>query len=213
MNWCTRTLFLSVVLAAVSTAFAQSDDHLVLDQAKSLYSQSVFAHGYRHGYEEGFHIGDQDLQMGRRLRICDKISEYKQGHSHFRATFGDKSGFEKGYKQGFARGYGDAFSGREFQAVKGGRIVALGLGQAAQNNGGSHAFDTGFISGYDLAMKTSLHNVGGDLEYLTQYCEKTADPKLKDRESYCQGFARGLVFAAVQSRDGNSEMASSLPSH
>jgi flagellar biosynthesis/type III secretory pathway protein FliH len=213
MNWCTGTLVLFAVSAAVSTGFAQSDDHLVLDQAKSLYAQSVFAHGYRHGYEEGFHIGDQDLQMGRRVRICEKISEYKQGRTHFRATFGDKSAFERGYKQGFSRGYEDAFSGREFQAVKSGRIVALGLDQGIQNTGQSHAFDTGFASGYDLAMKNALHNVGGDLEYLTQHCEKTADPKLKDRETYCQGYARGLVFAAVQSREDNSEMARSLLSH
>jgi len=62
-------------------------------------------------------------------------------------------------------------------------------------------------------MKSALRNVGGDLEYLTQYCEKTADPKLKDRETYCQGYARGLVFAAVQSREINSEIARSLLSH
>jgi len=213
INWRTGTLVLFVVSAAVSPALAQSDDHLVIDRAKSLYAQSVFAHGYRHGYEEGFHVGDQDLQMGRRVRICDKISEYKQGRTHFRATFGDRSGFEKGYKQGFSRGYEDAFSGREFQAVKSGRIVALGLAQSVENTGELHAFDIGFSRCYDLAVKNSLRNVAGDLEYLTQHCEKTADPKLKNRETYCQGYARGLVFAAVQSREGDSEMARSLPSH
>jgi flagellar biosynthesis/type III secretory pathway protein FliH len=206
MKWCTKGLVLFVSLTAIPLAFAQSDDHLVLDQAKSLYAQSTFAHGYRHGYEEGFHIGDQDLQMGRRLRICDKISEYKQGRTHFKATFGDRSAFEKGYKQGFSHGYEDALSGREFQAVKSGRIAALGLSQAVLNNRELHAFDSGFTSGYDLGLKNAVRNMASNLEYLTQHCEKTADPKLSERETFCEGYARGVLFGVAQSRDQNSEV-------
>src|SRR5262245_42996272 len=181
MNWCSKSLVLFVSLAAVPLAATQSDDHLVLDQAKSLYAQSTFAHGYRHGYEEGFHIGDQDLQMGRRLRVCEKISEYKQGHTHFKTIFGDRSAFEKGYKRGFSHGYEDAFSGREFQAVKNGRIAALGLSQAGLSNRELHAFDSGFIRGYDLGLKNAFRNMTADLEYLTQHCEKTAEPTLNER--------------------------------
>jgi hypothetical protein len=204
MNWHIRALVFLTVLAATSVAFAQSDDHVVLDQAKSLYAQSAFAHGYRHGYEEGFHIGDQDLQMGRRLRTCDKISQYKQGHTHFRQAFGDKLAFEKGYKQGFSRGYGDAFSGREFQAVKGGRVAALGLTSEALNGSQLHAFDNGFSSGYELAWKNSIRNVIADLEYLTQHCEKSTDPKFKERETFCQGYARGLLFGSTQNEEFQS---------
>ena len=209
-----RSLAFLAVLTAISTAFGQTDDHLVLDQAKSLYGQSPFAHGYRHGYEEGFHIGDQDLQMGRRVRICDKISEYKQGRTHFRQTFGDKPTFEKGYRQGFSRGYEDAFSGREFQAVKGGRVAALGLTSAAFNSTQLHAFDSGFTTGYELAWKNSMRNGAADLEYLAQHCERTSDPKLKERESFCQGYARGLLFGAAQNGDFNSAVvARNLTAH
>jgi hypothetical protein len=214
MNWHIRSLAFLAVLTAISTAFAQTDDHLVLDQAKSLYAQSSFAHGYRHGYEEGFHIGDQDLQMGRRLRICDKISEYKQGRTHFRQAFGDKPTFEKGYRQGFSRGYEDAFSGREFQAVKGGRVAALGLTTTVWNSTQLHTFDNGFTTGYELAWKNSMRNGAGDLEYLAQHCERTADPKLKERETFCQGYARGLLFGAAQNGEFNSAVvARNVTSH
>lgn len=207
MNCMLKASFVSCALMMASLLFAQSDDHLVLDQAKVLYAQSVFAHGYRHGYEEGFHMGDQDLQMGRRIRDCEKISEYKHGRDYFKPAFGDKSAFEKGYRQGFLRGYEDAFSGREFQVVSSGRIAALGIANASLSNVQLHAFDSGFSAGFDAALKNSLHDASADPEYVTRYCEKSADSRLRDREIFCQGYARGVLFGAVQNRESRSEVA------
>jgi len=206
MNCILKASFFLGALLLASSGFAQSDDHLVLDQAKALYTQSVFAHGYRHGYEEGFHVGDQDLQMGRRIRSCEKISEYKQARDHFKQTFGERTVFDRGYRQGFSRGYEDAFSGREFQAVKGGRVAALGISKTALNTDQLRAFDSGFSSGYEAALKNAIRNASADPEYVTQYCEKAADPKLRERETFCQGYARGVLFGVVQNGESGSQV-------
>lgn len=198
-------LFISTLMAAC-LLFAQADDHLALDQAKALYAQSVFAHGYRHGYEEGFHVGDQDLQMGRRMRNCEKISEYKHGHDYFKPTFGDKSGFEKGYHQGFSRGYDDAYSGREFQVINSGRVAALGISNASLNNVQLRAFDSGFSTGFDTAVKNGMRDASADPEYVTQSCEKASNSGVRDREIFCQGYARGVLFGAVQNGESPSEV-------
>lgn len=206
MNCVLKVSFFTSVLMIASLLFAQADDHLVIDHAKALYAQSVFAHGYRHGYEEGFHIGDQDLQMGRRMRNCEKISEYKHGRDYFKPAFGEKSGFEKGYRQGFSRGYEDAFAGREFQVVNSGRVAALGISNASLSNIQLRAFDSGFSSGFDAALKNAVHNPPADPEYVTQSCEKSTDSRLRDRQIFCQGYARGIVFGAVQNGESPSEV-------
>src|SRR5437762_7053048 len=195
-----RASFFFSALMAASLAFGQYDDHLMLDQAKSLYAQSAFAHGFRHGYEEGFHIGDQDLQMGRRTRALEKISEYKHGRDHYRQSFGNKSVFEKGYRQGFSKGYEDSYSGREFQAVKGGRIAALGLSRDTLDTNQRQVFDTGFTGGYEVAVK-NIVRAPADREYVTQYCEKTAETNLQQREIFCQGYARGFLFGVTQNKE------------
>jgi len=207
MNCILKAFLFSYALMMASLVFAQADDHLVLDQAKALYTQSPFAHGYRHGYEEGFHMGDQDLQMGRHLRACDKISEYKHGHDYFKPAFGDKSAFEKGYRQGFSRGYEDAFSGREFQVVNGGRVAAFGMSNTALNNTQVRAFDSGFGIGFETAMKNAIHDASVNPEYVSQHCEKSADSRLRDREIFCQGYARGVLFGAAQSVESGSQVA------
>lgn len=206
MNSVFKASFFISTLMMASLVFAQADDHLVLDQAKALYAQSPFAHGYRHGYEEGFHMGDQDLQMGRHIRACDKISEYKHGREYFKPAFGDKSAFEKGYRQGFSRGYGDAFAGREFQAVNGGRVAAFGMSNTALNNTQVRAFDSGFSTGFEVAMQNAIHDASANPQYVSQYCEKSADSRLKERETFCQGYARGVLFGAAQSGESGSEV-------
>ena len=206
MNFVFKASFFVFTLIAASLLFAQADDHLVLDQAKALYAQSPFAHGYRHGYEEGFHVGDQDLQMGRHIRACDKISEYKHGREYFKPAFGDKSAFEKGYRQGFSRGYEDAFVGREFQAVNGGRVAASGMSNTALNTTQVHAFDSGFSTGFEAAMENAIHNASANPDYFTQHCEQSVDSRLKERETFCQGYARGVLFGAVQKGDSRSEV-------
>jgi hypothetical protein len=206
MNCVFKAFFFISTLITASLLFAQADDHLALDQAKALYAQSVFAHGYRHGYEEGFHIGDQDLQMGRRIRNCEKISEYKHGHDYFKSSFGDKSGFEKGYRQGFSRGYDDAYSGREFQVVNSGRVAALGISNASFSNVQLRAFDSGFATGFDTAVKNGMRDSSADPEYATQSCEKSSNSGPRDREIFCQGYARGVLFGAVQNGESRSEV-------
>jgi len=206
MNCIVKACFFSCALMTSSLVFAQADDHLVLDRAKALYAQSPFAHGYRHGYEEGFHVGDQDLQMGRHIRVCDKISEYKHGHDYFKSAFGDKSAFEKGYRQGFSRGYKDAFSGREFQAVNSGRVAALGISNAPLSNVQLRAFDSGFSTGFDASVKNPPYDASADPEYVTQYCERSTDSRLKERETFCQGYARGVLFGAAQGGESGSQV-------
>src|SRR5689334_19449341 len=62
------TDFTSVPLSSSSSHvhwLVGSERHLQPTAVGALFLDSAFAHGYRHGYDQGFHLGDLDLHMGR----------------------------------------------------------------------------------------------------------------------------------------------------
>ncbi|HZU22530.1 MAG TPA: hypothetical protein VE998_06825, partial [Terriglobales bacterium] len=136
-------VFALVAALPAQPAEPASDQHLS-DPAAALYQRSPFAHGYIHGYEEGFHVGDQDLQFGRLTRGDRR----KTSAGHPRpALRGESASFREGYDQGFTAGYRDSVAGREFRAIAALRqaAAALGEGARAQDDGG---FDAAFMTGY-----------------------------------------------------------------
>lgn len=99
---------------AVLPVCAQSDTHLSSDPLSGTYLQSVFWHGFVHGYEDGYHLGDVDLQMGRPARLLAGAPEFRNQ----RLTFGDKRQFSNGYSEGLRLGYLDAWNGIDFRAAE-----------------------------------------------------------------------------------------------
>lgn len=151
-------LLVAFLLTAVVLVTAQDapDPHLLAARTSALARASVFVHGYLHGYEEGFHLGDQDLQMGRGSRDLGKCDIAKNVRG-YRRNFGDKRSFEGGYRQGVRVGYSDAFAGRAFRAVRELQSVA---GVAAQNAQAQPdpTFDKGFSAGYTSGQQQGLHD-------------------------------------------------------
>lgn len=189
-----KTVILLCALAVAPVVFAQTDRHVTEDPAKFLYYQSAFAHGYRHGYDQGFHIGDQDLQMGRKARPCDKMSEYKKVNDYHH-SYGDKSAFQKGFRQGFSHGYEDAYSGRDFQVVNEARAASVGInGTVANDEHQRRVFDEGFTAGYQVASSVPQRDFFFDPSNVMQLCEQNSSPNRDQRDVYCRGYTGGFVF-------------------
>lgn len=145
-----RIASVALMLSLGFSMHAESDWHVV---SQNLFAKSVFAHGYMHGYEQGFHNGDLDLQMGRLFRDVKSQTEYKKPVG-YRAEFGDKKDFEDGYRTGFLVGYTDSFSGRNFRAVQ---LLNLRAGQTApEMQGSDRRFNEAFRSGYETGQRQGL---------------------------------------------------------
>ena len=145
-----RTVFLTLSLLSPILAVAQSsaDVHVTLDSARELYQSSSWAHGYVHGYEQGFHIGDLDLQLAKAARNPEKDETAK---IRMRREYGDRKSFSKGFKQGLQVGYADAYSGREFRAFRELRKLAQDFEPAPASSkkatDGNRAIDEGYKKG------------------------------------------------------------------
>ncbi len=144
-----RVAILAAVLLAAIPALAGAnspDPHYLAASTCAIAHKSVFIHGYLHGYEEGFYLGDLDLQVGRSAR---DISKAREGHDvrGYRHEFGDKHLFEDGYRQGVRVGYADAISGRSFRVI-GELKAAMALVPDAAPQGPDPVFDQGFSAGY-----------------------------------------------------------------
>jgi hypothetical protein len=147
-----RIVSIVLLLFVCSAAQAQSNDwHMV---SRDLFVKSVFAHGYMHGYEQGFHNGDLDLQMGRTYRDAKVQQEYKKPLG-YQNVFGDKHLYEAGYRAGFLVGYTDCFAGRNFRAVQ-----LLNLATRTQIGKEpvhfDRDFDFAFRQGYESGQKQGL---------------------------------------------------------
>ena len=111
-------LILALSLLCLSAAAAaQGDFHLAESPVKGFFHHSAWAHGYMHGYESGFHQGNMDLHMSRPARDPHKVAEYKKSSHCYRADFGNRNEFEKGFGSGFEVGYLDGATGRDFRAA------------------------------------------------------------------------------------------------
>lgn len=169
-----------------------SESHLQPTSVGALFLDSAFAHGYRHGYDQGFHLADLDVHMGRSAQQIPK-REFRQAAREFNNSFGSKSRFEQGYQVGLSAGYEDSFAGREYQASERAKLAASGLEDALPPSRRQY-FDDGFAGGYASAHVQSVPSKGMTLDYLVQYCQETllgSHPA-----EYCSGFSRGFIFGS-----------------
>lgn len=168
------------------------DGHMNEGAAQQLYRRSVFAHGYIHGYEGGFHQGDFDFQTGRDPRDIKRLREYRAADSGYQRVFGNRDQFRAAYRKGFATGYADALAGREFRAVAAARHAANGLLEA-QHASSDSTFDRGFRQGYEAGQAHGDHAVRDHVSYNSapSTCGVTAPPPPGQPQDFCDGYARG----------------------
>lgn len=147
-----RIVAVTVLLFVCVAAQAQRDDwHLF---TRDVFVKSIFAHGYMHGYEQGFHNGDVDLQMGRTFRDVKVQQEYKKPVGYLE-QFGDRRLFETGYRAGFLVGYTDCLAGRNFRAVQ--LLSPPYQSQFTRESVHFDAlFDRAFRDGYEIGQRQGL---------------------------------------------------------
>ncbi|MGZ4788039.1 MAG: hypothetical protein ACXVZX_05935 [Terriglobales bacterium] len=151
------SLVLACLLFMSFVAFAQAQDwHLSNDGARALFARSAFAHGYMHGYEEGFHVGDLDLQMGRTFHEIKGQEKFKKPCG-YHSEFGQKGSFESGYRKGYSVGYIDAYTGRSFRAMQLVRQAKSQHWPDLEAIPDGH-FDRAFVSGYEAGRKFGLQD-------------------------------------------------------
>jgi hypothetical protein len=171
-----------------------NERHLKPNSVGALYANSAFAHGYRHGYEEGFHVGDFALQMGRNVDLVSPPGEYRQAPRGYRSDFGSRESFDRGYQAGFRSGYSDAITGEEYRLK--GRVSAAAAGLSTDilpPNRRAH-FDQGVAGGFASSQIANAPKRGMTVEYIEQYCRKTASGMYA--LEYCSGFSRGYLLGS-----------------
>jgi hypothetical protein len=194
--------FSSLTLSGVSNSRwpVAGERHLQDSAAGALLADSAFAHGYRHGYDEGFHVGDLDIHMGRSAQVSAGLKESRQSARDYNGAFGSKKLFDEGYQAGFHSGYSDAMAGFEYRAGKRTREAAEGLTVLPPSQ--RKLFDEGFAGGYKSAQAHDAPISGVTSAYVEQYCDKTLSRS--HSLEYCSGFSRGYVlgmFSAPPSAD------------
>jgi len=204
------TDFTSIPLSSSSSHvhwLVGTERHLQPTSVGALFLDSAFAHGYRHGYDEGFHLADLDIHMGRTAQQMTK-HDFRQAGREYNSSFGSKAHFQQGYEAGLSAGYADAFSGGEYQASERAKLASSGLADALPPSRRQY-FDEGFAGGYASAHIETVPSKGMTVDYVEQYCQE----KLLGSHpaEYCSGFSRGFVFgSSVQS--GTASTASSRSS-
>jgi len=205
------TDFTAVPLASASIQsrwLVATDRHVQANPAGALLLNSSFAHGFRHGYDEGFRVGDLDIQMGRSLRLATTQGQFRQAGHEYKSAFGNKQSFQHGYEAGFKDGYSDAMSGLAYRASERARTAAVGLSDALAPSRRPY-FDEGFTSGYRSAQSSDAPKMTLSTDYVQQYCERTL-LGLHPVE-YCSGFSRGFVFATSETSMTTDPLTSAHP--
>src|SRR5207302_2433270 len=183
-----------------------AERHLQPTSTGALFSNSAFAHGYRHGYDEGFHVGDLDIHMGRSARLIMKAGEFRQAGREYNDAFGSKQLFHAGYQAGFHSGYSDALAGFEYRAGERTRAAAEGLSDVLPPSRRKH-FDEGFAGGYMSAQTQHAPVAGVTYAYVEQYCDKT--PSESHPLEYCSGCSRGYVLGMFNAPLSTTKAANS----
>jgi hypothetical protein len=164
------------------------DPHYLAQRTSVLARRSVFVHGYLHGYEEGFHLADLDIQMGRSARDISKTKEAREV-SGYRHEFGDKRFFEGGYREGLRVGYADGMAGRVFRAIN--ELQALGeMAPQGPKVQPDPAFDRGFSEGYLSGQQQGVQDGRRDV---TATPPAAACPATRGQEqpSFCAAYVGG----------------------
>lgn len=197
-------LLLATLLAATFAASQNtSDSHYLALRTQAIARQSVFVHGYLHGYEEGFHLADLDIQMGRSARDIGKCKEARETEG-YRREFGDKHFFQVGYREGMRVGYADGMSGRSFRAVDQiDAISAASLDGASPDAG--RVFDQGFSLGYATGQRQGLQDGRRNPNFTPPLpaCPPQP-PRRADESTFCSAYAGGY---RVGYADGFSNVA------
>ena len=194
-----RALLTLLLLLCSSWILAATCPHLASERG-SLYQHSAFAHGYIHGYEQGFHLGNQDLQLARNARDINRSDLYREAADEYKSGFGARDAFRAGYRDGLVIGYTDATSGHSFRAIDEARIASARLDAAPEASGHRSGqtgkqFELGFMHGYRAG---TLQGVG-DGRNRTSYrpaqaeCSGAGENVPLGRE-YCGGYLRGFTF-------------------
>ena len=190
-----------------------NERHLQPNSVGALYGNSAFAHGYRHGYDEGFHVGDFALQMGRNVDQVSPPREYRHAPRGYRSDFGNRESFDQGYQAGFLSGYSDAITGEEYRLNRRASAAAAGLSpEILPPNRRAH-FDEGVAGGYASAQSANAPKHGMTVEYIEQYCRKTASGMYA--LEYCSGFSRGYLLGIHNDASASTvaSTSSSVASH
>jgi len=183
----------ATLLYTTSARAGDTDSHLSHDGTGALFQHSVFAHGYIHGYEEGFHWGNLDFQTGRPV---SRGHEARAAKSSYERTFGGRGRFKAGYHRGFLAGYHDGFSGREFRAHEMAKVAAKDLPETPHDAKQLTTFDSGVSDGYDLG---AIHGQNAsrdddDFDATTELCTAGTKEHASHPPLYCAGFRRGYTM-------------------
>jgi flagellar biosynthesis/type III secretory pathway protein FliH len=169
---------------------AQTDAHFADNPAKALFHRSSWAHGYIHGYEMGFHAGNLDLHMARAARDPHSVKECKQAKHAYRAEFGSRQDFEKGYGSGFEVGYADGKTGRDFGAATMATMISADMSSGTNPEAQQSAyFDSMIESGYVAGRKIGLNDARSKLESNSSKAQPCPD-STKDPQ-FCTAYQLG----------------------
>lgn len=178
---------------SVSVFSPPAERHLQPTAVGALFTDSAFAHGFRHGYEKGFHWGDLDLQMGRIVPGVPFPQIRPKRPSEYKKIFGSEKSFHEGYTAGFENGYSDAASGLTFRASERLQAAAAGLDEPLPVSERIF-FDDGFSRGFGSAQAPNAPNQRITFAYVEQYCRSSQAKSLSHPSDYCAGFARGYLL-------------------
>jgi len=197
--WLNRALLTLFLVLCSGWVLAETCTHLKSERAP-LYQHSAFAHGYIHGYEQGFHIGNQDLQLARNSRDINRSDLYRQAADEYHTGFGAREAFRAGYRDGLVIGYTDAISGHSFRAIDEARIasVRLDLAPAADAHRSRETgkqFELGFMHGYRAGTLQGVGDGRNRATYQPAQAQCSAPgEKVPLGEKYCGGYLRGFSF-------------------
>jgi hypothetical protein len=177
-----------LTIAAAASAQKAPDPHYAANRTSAIAHKSVFVHGYLHGYEEGFHVADLDVHMGRGPRDISKCKEARDA-AGYRREFGNKRVFENGYREGVRVGYADGVAGRTFRAVS--ELEAIGT-VAPDAASPDTTFDQGFSAGYTSGQHQGLEDGRRNVTFTPPLAACPPLPaKAPDQQTFCAAYVGG----------------------
>jgi hypothetical protein len=149
-----------------------------------LYQHSVWAHGYIHGYETGFHWGNFDMQVSGGARAEKMMKSCRNPKHHYNKSFGSRSTFESGFREGFKAGYADGVTGEAFRAATTARTLVTSHDQLA-----GLPVDEGIANGYIQGRTQGL----SDARIAAAFTPgKALCPRDAGDQNYCGSYALGF---------------------
>ena len=145
-----------------------------------IVSHSDFLRGYFAGYQQGFHLGDLDLQLGH----DGDPERYQRQEISVPSDLSDRIAYGTGFRHGFRVAYGDAFEGRSFRAVDALRQIAARL-PAPEGSAAVRATDAGLMDGYRGGLTKGLSDGRSGASFVDAHACRGLD-------AFCAAFAAGF---------------------